>query len=270
MLQKASVLILFGVLMCRQVPVGAGEPKAADDVIAKHIEAIGGRKTIDGIKSMRVSGKSLAGGGMEIPITIEYKKPNKVRMEFTFQGMTGIRAYDGQTGWFVMPFAGKTEPEKMSADQVEMIEDNADPFGPLVDYKKKGHQVELVGKDEIEGSEVYKLKVTTKSGNTEYYFLDTEHFLPIQTKGKRKFQGTEIEYTVSYGDYKEVGGLLLAHSIQQGGMGGDMTFEKVEVNVDIPDDHFTMPKVEKQEAETTDKEKPATKDKQEPPTKDEG
>ena len=92
-------------------------------------------------------------------------------------------------------------------------------------------------------------------------------------KGKRELQGFQIEYEVIPGDYKEVNGLLFPHSIEQrmGAMGGTtMTFEKVEVNVDIPDERFTMPKVEKQEAETTDKEEPATKGKQEPPTKDEG
>ena len=152
-----------------------------------------------------------------------------------------------------------------------MIEDQADLDGPLVDYRKKGHQVELVGKDDVEGSEAYKLKVTKKSGNVEYHSLDTEHFILIQTKGKRKFQGAEIEFTIKYGDYKEVDGLLVAHSIQQGGMGGDMTLEKVELNTDIPDDRFTMPKIKKEEPAATDKEKPATEEeKKEPPAKDEG
>ena len=157
MLRKASVLILFGVLMCRLVPVSAGEPKTADEVIARYIKAIGGRDKLDAIKSMRVTGKTMLGGGMEMPLTVEFKRPNKARIEFSFQGMTGVQAFDGETGWFIMPFMGKTDPEKMPPDQLKDIEDQADLDGPLVDYKKKGHKVELLGTDEVEGSEAYKL-----------------------------------------------------------------------------------------------------------------
>jgi len=264
MFHKSDVLILLCAPLFWQVPANADEPKTADEVIAKHIEAIGGREKLDSVKSMRMTGKSLAGGGIEIPITIEFKRPNKVHIEFT------VQAFDGKTGWFIIPFMGKTDPEKMPPDMVEMIEDQADLDGPLVDYKKKGHKVELVGKDDVEGSETYKLKVTKKSGNTEYHFLDTEYFVLIQTKGKRKFQGTEIEFTIKYGDYKEVDGLLLAHSIRQGGMGGDMTFEKVELNADIPDDRFTMPEVKKEEPSATDTQESGVKQTKEPPTKDEG
>ena len=270
MFHKSDVLILFCAPLFWQVPTNADEPKTADEVIAKYIEAIGGREKLDSVKSMRMTGKSLAGGGMEVPVTIEFKRPNKMRVEFTVQGMTGVQAFDGKTGWFIMPFMGKTDPEKMPPDMVEMIDDQADFSGPLVDYRKKGHKVELVGKDDVEGSETYKLYVTKKSGSTEYHFLDTEHFVLIQTKGKRKFQGTEIEFTIKYGDYKEVDGLLLAHSIQQGGMGGDTTFEKVELNADLPDDRFTMPEVKREEPAITDKPEPAVKDTGEPTAKDEG
>lgn len=241
--------------------VQADEPKTADEVIAKYIEAIGGRKAIDAVKSMRVTAKLTMGGGMEAPMVMESKRPNKMRVEFTFQGMTAIQAYDGKIGWSIMPFAGKTEPEKMPPDQVEMFENQADMDGPLVDYKKKGHQVELMGKDEIEGSDVYKLKLTRKNGNVEYHYLDVEYFIPIKMEGKRKFQGTEIDFAVVFGDYKEVNGLLIAHSIQPqgGGMGGgSVTLEKVEMNVPMPDERFAMPEVKK--AETTAKSKKEDKD----------
>lgn len=252
MLRKSALWILFCVLLCCQRTVTGGEPTTADEVIAKYVEAIGGREKIDAVKSMKTTGKMVMGGGtMEAPMTMEAKRPNKVRMEFTFQGMTMTQAYDGKTGWFIMPFMGKTDPEKMPPDQVKLIEDQADMDGPLVDYKKKGHQVELIGKEEEEGSEVYKLKVTKKSGDIEYHFLDAEYFLPIKVKGKLKLQGTEIEFETVLGDYKEVNGLLVPHSTEQrmGPMGSStVSFEKVEINVKLADDRFTMPEVKKVEA----------------------
>ena len=47
--------------------------------------------------------------------------------------MTGIQAYDGETGWQIMPFAGSSEPEKVSGDELEQFMDQADIDGPLVD-----------------------------------------------------------------------------------------------------------------------------------------
>ena len=231
--------------------VRAGEPKTADEVIAKYVEAIGGRAKLDAIKTLRATGKMILGGGMmEAAFSREHKRPNRFRMDFTFQGMTGTRAFDGTQGWSVAPFAGKTEPEKMSADDVKEMEDQIDFEGPLVDYKKKGHQVELVGQEEIAGTQTYKLKVTKKNGNVEYHFLDAEHFIPIKVKGKHQIQGTEIDSETTLSDYKEVGGILMPHSLEQamGDMGGaSMVFDKIEANVDLPDSRFAMPAVNKDE-----------------------
>ena len=249
MLPQLPSYILVLALVAVPAAAVADEPLGADEVIAKYIEAIGGRKVLGSIKSMRTTGKVvMAGGMMEAPMTVEYKRPNKARIEFTFQGMTAVQAFDGTTGWFIMPFAGKLDPEKMSSDQVKIIKEEADIDGPLVDYKKKGHQVELIGKDEEDGSEVYKLKVTRKNGDTDYFFLDAEYFLPIKRTGKREMQGNDVEFAVSFGDYKEVGGLMLAYSIEQtiGAMSGNtMTLDKVEMNVELSDDRFAMPEVKK-------------------------
>jgi len=236
--------VLLG-LACATRPLAAEELKTADEVIAKYIQAIGGREKMDAIKTMKCTGKFAFQGGMEAPLTMEFKRPNKVRVEFTFQGMTGTQAFDGELGWFIMPFTGRTDPEKMSPDQLKAIEDQADFDGPLVDYQKKGHKIELLGKDEAEGSPAYKLKVTKKSGEVEYQFLDAEQFIPIKTAGKREFQGMQMEYEVAFGDFRSVAGMLFPHVIRQktGQMGENtMTLEKVEANVPIEDERFAMPK----------------------------
>ena len=235
-------------LLGGQTTSKADNLKTADEIIAKYIEAIGGRAKIDALKSMKMTGKMVMMGGMEIPLSVKTKRPNRVRSDFTFQGMTGTQAFDGKIGWMVMPFSGKLEPEKMSDEMTRIMADEADMDGPLVDYRKKGHQIELVGKDEIEGAEVYKLKVSKKNGSVEYHFLDAEYFLPIKVKGKRPFMGSEMEYEQTFGDYKEVAGLMMAHSVEQGGagMGGTVSIEKIEVNVPIDNAEFAMPEVKKE------------------------
>jgi outer membrane lipoprotein-sorting protein len=224
----------------------AAQAQTVDEIIAKNIEAKGGLDKLKAVQSMRISGKMMVGPGMEAPMVIEMARPHKVRMEFTFQGMTGIQAYDGKGGWSVMPFMGKKEPEPMSADDLKQAEDQADIDGPLVDYKEKGNQVEYLGKDEVEGTPVHKLKITKKNGDVQTLYLDADSYLEIKAEGKSKVRGQEIEGETTFGDYKEVGGLVFAHSIQSKmkgaqGPGQTITFEKVEINPDIPASRFDMP-----------------------------
>jgi hypothetical protein len=138
---------------------------------------------------------------------------------------------------------GKAEP--MPAEAAKEMADQADIDGALADYKAKGHQVELVGKEKVEGSDAYKLKVTKKDGDAEYYFLDAESYLPIRVEAKRTIRGTEIEGESTIGDYKEAGGLLWPYSIQNGAKGRPerqtITVDKIEVNPTIDDARFTMP-----------------------------
>ena len=178
-------------------------------------------------------------------MTLEIKRPKSLRMEFTFQGMTGVQAYDGKSGWAISPFGGKKDPEPMSPDDTKEAEEEADIDGPLVDYKSKGHTVELVGKEKIEGSDAYKLKVTLKGGTVRYQYLDADSFLEIKTEAKRKVQGQEVEGETIYGNYQEFGGLLFPMSIEMKakGMpaGQTITLDKVEINPSLGDDLFKMP-----------------------------
>jgi outer membrane lipoprotein-sorting protein len=236
----------FACLLLAGLIGSAAWGQSVDEIIAKNIEAKGGLEKLKAVKTMRISGKMMMGPGMEAPMVIETARPNKMRVEFTFQGMTGIQAYDGTTGWMVMPFMGKKDPEAMSGDDLKQAEDQADIDGPLVDYKEKGNQVEYQGKSEIEGTPVHKLKVTKKNGDVATLYLDADSFLEIKAEGKTKIRGQEIEGETTFGDYKEVGGMVFAHSIQSKMKGGPgpgqtITFEKIEINPDIPASRFEMP-----------------------------
>lgn len=220
--------------------------QTADELVEKSLKASGGREKMEAVKSARMTGKMSMGQGMEAPMVIETVEPNKFRMEMTFQGMTMIQAYDGKSGWQVQPFMGKTEPEPMNEQDLKAMEDQLDDMDLLTKYKEKGHTLELVGKEELEGSPVYKLKLTKKSGEVSNLYLDTETYLLVRQTGKTKMQGQEIESETSLSDYKEVGGVLYPHSIQTkipsmpGGVMA-MTFDKIEPNPDIPASRFDMP-----------------------------
>ena len=236
----------FAWLLVAGLASAAAFAQTADELIEKSIQAQGGREKIEAVKSARMTGKMTMGQGMEAPMVIETIEPNKFRMEMTFQGMTMIQAYDGKNGWQVQPFMGKTEPEPMNEQDLKSMEDQLDDMDLLTKYKEKGHTVELVGKEELEGSPVYKLKLTKKNGDVSNVYLDAETYLLIKQTGKTKVQGQEIESETSLSDYKEIGGVLYPHSIQTkipsmpGGV-MTMTFEKIEPNADVPASRFDMP-----------------------------
>jgi outer membrane lipoprotein-sorting protein len=259
----------------------AAQALTVDQIIAKNIAAKGGMEKIKAQKSLRMSGRMTLGPGLEAPVIMEQKRPGSFRLELTLQGLTAVQAYDGQTGWQIMPFQGKKDPETMGEDDLKDAQEQADIDGPLVDYKEKGNKVELVGHEQVEGSDAYKLKVTLKNGEVRYLYLDADSFLEIKEESKRTIRGTEREGETIFGDYKEEGGVMMAHSIEAGAKGSaekqKVTIEKVEINPVLDDARFKLPaaaapagnkpavKPENPPAETkpTDKKPPETK----PPTK---
>lgn len=239
MLRRALLGLLAGAVLT--APALA---QTVDELITKSLDARGGLDRLKAVQSIRMTGKMTMGPGMEAPIVIEMKRPRNARMEFTIQGSTGVQAYDGKQAWGINPM-GSQQPEPMPAEMAKDLDDQADLDGPLVDYKAKGHQVELVGKEKLEGSDAFKLKVTKKDGDVEYYYLDSDSYLPVKVEAKRKIRGSEIEGESTLGDYKEAGGFLWPYSIQSGAKGRpekqSLVIDTIEINPAIDDARFKMP-----------------------------
>lgn len=224
----------------------SGQAKlTADDIIARYIKTVGGADKIHSIHTLRRIGKFTSDGGFEAIVIEESTRPNKVREEFTVQGMTGINAYDGAVGWKIDPFGGKKDAESLSEEELRSIVEDSDFDEPLIDYKAKGNKVEFVGMDQVEGTDVYKLKVTLKSGDTRYYYMDTDSYVPIKYETKRIIRGTPQESETTLGDYKQVGGWYLPFSMetrQKGSPGSQkITIDKIEFNVPIDSTRYMRP-----------------------------
>src|SRR5215831_19786016 len=187
----------------------AAQAQSADEIIAHYIKAVGGMDNITAVKSLRRSGKYIGGGGFEAVIMQENKRDSAVREEFLLQGMTGVNAYDGKSGWKIEPWGGKKDPEALGEEEMKSILEDADFDGPLVNYQQKGNKVEFVGAEPVEGTDALKLKVTLKNGDVRYYFMDTDYYVPIKIESKRMVRGAEREFETSLGDYKEVAGVYL-------------------------------------------------------------
>jgi outer membrane lipoprotein-sorting protein len=232
-------------------PVAAGA-QTADEILAKVLAARGGLDQLRAIHSERVSGQ-ISFGDVSGPFAVELKRPLKMHMQLTLQDKTMVRVYDGKSqGWANNPFAGKMEPEAMSEDELKNITEESDFDGPLVDYKSKGNQIELVGKDKFEDKDVWRLKVTTKSGDVRYYLFDANSFLLLKWEGKRKYQDQEVPTESHFSDYREVGGVKFAFAIDSGISPTELTqkirIAKIELNPELSEAEFGKPAVPVQPA----------------------
>ena len=215
-----------------------------DDLIGHYVKTVGGMDKIDAIKSIRRTGKFTGDGGFEAQYVQENRRPELVREDFILQGMTGIDVWDGKTGWKIDPFQGKKDAESLSEDELHGMQLDADFDDPLVNYRQKGYKAEFTGMDQVEGTDVYKIKVTLKNGDTRTYYLDTEYYVPIKIDDTRTIRGSEQEIVTILGDYKPVNGWMMPFSIESGPKGqptGKINWEKIEVNVPIDDSRFLKP-----------------------------
>jgi len=252
-MKQLTIWLLGAVLMAGAV---GAEGMSLDELLADHFAALGGLDKLKAIESVLFSGIMAMGPGGDVPFTMLFARPLNMRMEFTMQGMTAVQAYDGETAWSIMPFMGKTDPEVMAEDQAKNIKEQADIDGPLVDWQEKGHQVELLGLEETEGTQAYKLKIALANGDVRYHFLDSEYFITIKQEGKTTMQGNEVEFETILSDYKEVDGLMFPHSIEskpKGAPSGQViTIESIELGMDVNDEMFAMPEASAEAATGTD------------------
>jgi hypothetical protein len=225
------------------LPLGASA-QSVDEVIAKYVQARGGLEKLRAIKSVRMTAK-LSEGSFRAGFVQENKRDDKIRQELIIQGMARVQAYDGHTAWQINPFGGRKDPALMSQDDARPLVISADFDGPLVDAGQKGNKTELVGHDSVEGTDCYKLKVTLKNGDLQYYFLDADSFLPIKLESQSNVRGAVRYHETLLGDYEQVDGIYYPFSYESGEPGSDerlqLTVEKVEPNVPLDDTRFSLP-----------------------------
>jgi hypothetical protein len=215
-----------------------------DDIINNYFENTGGADNWKNLKTMQLTA-DFEQGGMQMNMILYQNKDNMRRVDVEFQGNTIIQAYDGEVGWMVNPFMGIATPQKMPQEMLDQM--TAEKFeSEFMNYQEKGHEVELEGKEEIEGSEAYKVKLTKNDGDVEYFYFDTENFVPIMQRQTVKYgpgQGQEAETYIS--DYQEVEGFLMPFLIDSKMNGQSvmkMIVEKYILNEEIDPSIFTMPK----------------------------
>ncbi len=226
------------------------QAQTVDDVIESYIKAIGGREKIRSIQTAKTEIKMKA-QMFEFPTVAYIKKDGSMRSETEIQGLKIISAYNSadSSGWSINPMQGDSKAHKMNDEQrKEMREENDRLESPLVDYKKKGHSAELLGKEDLEGDEVYKVMLIKKSGNISYYYIDAQSYLIWKEESKVKFKDREYTNETYFSNYTTQDGITSARTIENyndGKVTMQMNIEKMEYNSKFEDTMFKMPEDKK-------------------------
>ncbi len=219
--------------------------QSAEDIIDKYVEAIGGYNKVDAIRTVKINAQ-YSRGGMDVQFTETIKKPDKILIETTMQGMTQKRAYDGNTGWMINPFRGSKDVEKMNEENTKSLKEQAQFEGSLVNYKEKGSTVEFLGKDDYEGTDCYKISLTNKDGVVYTFYIDANTYLLLKQVSKRKIKEKEIVTETIFGDYRSEDGYMMPHSLEVGSPGRyqEQVINKVEFNIPVDDGIFSKPEIQ--------------------------
>jgi len=214
--------------------------QTVDEIIDKHIEAIGGKEKLSALKSLRME-TNLSVQGMDIPVIQTRVHNVGQRVDISAMGMEGYVITTPTAGWTFMPFMRQTAAEAMPEDQVKESVDELDLQGSLLNYKEKGHTVELVGKEAVDGTDAYKIKLTTKGGKVRTFFIDPKNYYIIRTVAKATVNGQEQEVTINFSDFKKTEeGYVFPHTIGGAFGQGDMTVTKIEVNKPVDEKIFKI------------------------------
>lgn len=181
-----------------------------DQVLAKYYEAIGGIERWQNLNDLVIKG-SLNSQGTLIPVTSYRKRPNLCRVEFRIKDVLMAQIFNGFFAWQINPLSGNPEPAPMTKGKSNYMRDTCDIESSLIDYKKKGYDVKLIGQEEIDGRNNYKVRVKYSSGNIETEYIDAETFLVTRSTGIYNIDGKENRISTDYKNYKNTKGFMVPY-----------------------------------------------------------
>jgi hypothetical protein len=239
---KMKILRHSFFLLASFLSVTALQAQTADDIIAKHIEAIGGREKLSGIKSVQYE-NTLQVQGNDAPSKIVIVNGKGYRSESEVNGQKMVQVYTDKGGWAVNPLAG-TEPQTMADEQYKAGAEQIYAV-PFLDYAARGSKAELLGQEKVGDVNAYKIKLTNANNVSTTYFIDPATYYVVKTIRSAEMMGQQVDVTVNYSDFKKTDYGWVVPQALQIDMGGQFSLtakvNKVEVNKPVDSSVFNMP-----------------------------
>ncbi len=226
-----------------EVPPSPDDP-SLDTILSRYYDAIGGPDEWNDVKTMKYTGK-MNSMGKVFATAIVYKRPDKCRIDFSLGHIYFIQSFDGKEAWKFNPTDG-SKPAVLEGDDANDLIETCDFDGPLINHEAKGHKIQYLGRETVNGHEGFKLKITNKTGSVDYYYLDTKTYLPFLVRGKAMLKEKEVDSTTTVGDYIDTGGIIIPYYFEfdLDGLDDNEVFRvsTVEINPELEDTIFTFPR----------------------------
>jgi len=231
-------LMMFALLIFMLIAAQVSKAQTADEIVDKYLEVLGGKAKMLTLQTVKLDG-SLNVQGMDVSVITTIKNGVGVRTDISVPGMgEGYQIMNTAKGWNFMPFQGQSAPEEVSAEDVKSGQSSLDVQGSLVNYKEKGSQLELLGKEKTDGVDAYKLKLTNKAGRVSTIFIDAANYHRIKVIAKAKTPAGEEDMETTFGDFKKnADGFLFPYT--QTNARGTIVFSNIETNKPVDDKIFT-------------------------------
>lgn len=239
----AALVIGAAVLFALALP-GLRESWAVEDLVNRNVAARGGSAAWGRVVALHMTGTMDVGHGMALPYVLDQKRPDKMRLEFTFDGEKALQVTDGTRGWKVVPFLNDRGPQEMTEEELREALDAADPRGLLFEHGSRGIALALLEDETFDGKAVHVLDATLPSGAHRRVLLDAETALEVAVASTRTLAGEERTVVTRYSDWKEVDGLLIPRHLESQTEGDDeahaLVVRNVAVNPPMDDAHFIL------------------------------
>jgi len=233
-----SILCVF-LLIIAAYPLFA---QTAQEILKKMVEVQGGKKALESVKDMTLSGNiEIVQQGMTGTVTVYKKEPDKRRTNVEVMGFIVTQAYDGQTAWGTNQQTFATEV--FSGEEAASLKRESLPLVSSLYPEKYGISFAYKGKEKIESKDYFVLEESYPDGFKATIYVDSETYLPYKTKAKTMTQMGEVEIEQFDSDYKKVDGMIIAHSIvtyYSGQQYIKITISKVSLNTGLDDSLFKM------------------------------
>lgn len=226
---KKLMLIMAGLIMMSVL-----NAQTLEEIVKKYTEA----NKLDQVSqhSTVLITASLSVMGMDLPMTMWLKNPNKIKTVTSFNGQDIVSVVNGDKGYSINPMTGSTDPVEMTPDQLKQTLRSSVFENYMANYLKNG-QLTLEGEENVNDKPAFKLKATLDDATIDIFIDKSTYYL---VKSSATTQGTIVESYPS--DYTDNGGIIVPMKTTTSAQGMDMqiNFTKVEVDVPIADSVFMV------------------------------
>ncbi len=217
--------------------------QTAEEIVAKHITAIGGADKIAALKTLYIESTTMVMGSNSLSKTY-FIRGSAYRSETDFNGQNIIQVVTDKGGWVINPYGGSTTAAALSTEEFNGAADQVFTPDPLVNYAANGAKLVLEGQENIEGVNAYKLKYTNKYNVDFTYYIDPATWYIIRIVKQGMMMNQPVTTNITYSNYKMTdAGIMMAYGtvIDMGQFVLEITANKIEANKDIDPKLFDMP-----------------------------